>query len=174
MNNTREVKKYMNPYLAGFILGLSLLAALYFTGRGLGASGAVKSTVTTVVNSIAPEHAQNSHFYSKYIEGGKNPMSAWLVFEILGVIFGGLISGAISGRLKFKIEHSPKISAKTRIIVAVIGGFFVGIGASLGRGCASGAAMSGMAVLSTAGFISFIAIFGTAFLFAYFFRKLWI
>jgi len=164
----------MNPYLAGFILGLSLLAALYFTGRGLGASGAVKSTVTTVVSTIAPEHAQDSNFYSKYIKDGKNPMNAWLVFEILGVIFGGLISGALSGRLKLKIEHSPNITAKKRIIVAIIGGFFVGIGASLGRGCASGAAMSGMAVLSTAGFISFMAIFGTAFLFAYFFRKLWI
>ncbi len=174
MEDNKAVKKYMNPYLAGFILGLSLLAALYFTGRGLGASGAVKSTVTTVVNTIAPEHAQDSHFYGKYIKGGKNPMNAWLVFEILGVLFGGLISGALSGRLKFTIEHSPKITAKTRIIFAIAGGFFVGIGASLGRGCASGAAMSGMAVLSTAGFISFMAIFGGAFIFAYFFRKLWI
>jgi len=174
MNNNQGVKKYMNPYLSGFILGLVLLASFYITGRGLGASGAVKSTVTTIVNTIAPEHTQNSNFYSGYVKEGKNPMSSWLVFEILGVVFGGLISGALSGRLKFRIEHSPKITAKKRIIVAIIGGFFVGIGAALGRGCASGAALSGMSVLSTAGFISFIAIFGTAFLFAYFFRKLWI
>jgi len=174
MNSNQEVKKYMNPYLAGFILGLTLLASFYFTGRGLGASGAVKSTVTTVVSTVAEKHAQDSHFFSGYIKEGKSPMNAWLVFEILGVIFGGLISGALSGRLKLKIEHSPKITKKKRIILAIIGGFFIGIGAALGRGCASGAAMSGMAVLSTAGFISFIAIFGTAFLFAYFFRKNWI
>ena len=174
MSNNQEVKKYMNPYLSGFILGLALLASFYFTGRGLGASGAVKSTVTTIVSTVAPEHAQNSHFYSGYIKEGKNPMNAWLVFEILGVVFGGLISGALSGRLKFKLEHSPKISRNKRIKLAIAGGFFVGIGAALGRGCASGAAMSGMAVLSTAGFISFISIFGTAFLLAYFFRKNWI
>ena len=38
-----EEKKYMNPYLAGVLLGLLLIATIYITGRGLGASGAVKS-----------------------------------------------------------------------------------------------------------------------------------
>jgi len=174
MDNYREPKKYMNPYLAGFILGLVILAAFYFTGRGVGASGAVKSTVTTVVHTVAPKHAENSHFYSGYIKKGKNPMNAWLVFEVLGLIFGGLISGALSGRLKLKLDHSPKITSKKRIIIAVIGGALTGIGAALGRGCTSGAALSGMIALSTAGFISFLAIFGTAFVFAYFFRKNWI
>ena len=32
--------KYMNPYLAGFLLGLVLLLTIFVTGRGLGASGA--------------------------------------------------------------------------------------------------------------------------------------
>lgn len=172
--NTQTPKKYMNPYLAGFILGLALLAAFYLTGRGLGASGAIKSTVTAVVKTVAPEHAEKSHFFTKYFQGDKSPLNSWLVFEIIGVVFGGFLSGAISGRLKLRIEHSPKITAKKRLIFAMLGGIIVGMGAALGRGCASGAALSGMAILSTAGFISFIAIFGTAFLFAYFFRKLWI
>lgn len=172
--DSQTPKKYMNPYLAGFILGLALLAAFYVSGRGLGASGAVKSTVTATVKTIAPEHAEESHFYTKYFKGDSSPLNSWLVFEIMGVILGGFISGALSGRLKLKVEHSPKITARRRIIFATLGGVIVGMGASLGRGCASGAALSGMTVLSTAGFISFLAIFGTAFLFAYFFRKLWI
>jgi len=45
---------------------------------------------------------------------------------------------------------------------------------SFGRGCTSGAALSGMAVLSTGGLITMLAIFGGAYAFAYFFRKLWI
>jgi len=172
--DTQTPKKYMNPYLAGFILGLALLAAFYFSGRGLGASGAVKSTVTATVKTITPKHAEESHFYTKYFKGENSPLNSWLVFEIMGVILGGFISGALSRRLKLKVEHSPKITSKKRLIMAGLGGVIVGIGASLGRGCASGAALSGMAVMSTAGFISFIAIFGTAFAFAYFFRKLWI
>lgn len=164
----------MNPYLAGVLLGLVLLAAFYFTGRGLGASGAVKSTLATVVTTVAPEHAANSHFYEHYTKQDESPIKAWLVFEIIGALFGALISGTIAGRMKLKVEHSPKISSKTRLFAAAIGGLLFGLGSQLGRGCTSGAALSGMAVLSTAGFISMLAIFGTAYIFAYFVRKLWI
>jgi uncharacterized protein len=171
--NTQQTK-YMNPYLAGFLLGLVLLSAFYFTGRGLGASGAVKSVIVSAVNTIAPDHAANSEYYSQQLIKEGNPLRAWLVFEVLGVVVGGLISGALAGRLKLKIEHSPKIRPRTRLIAAGIGGILFGIGSQLGRGCTSGAALSGMAVLSAAGFISMLAIFGTAFVFAYFMRKLWI
>jgi uncharacterized membrane protein YedE/YeeE len=166
--------KYMNPYLAGVLLGLVLLAAFYLTGRGLGASGAMKSVVVTSVETVAPSHAEDSQFYSKYLTEGKSPMSSWLVFQVLGVLVGGLISGALSGRLKLKVEHSPKITRRKRIILAIIGGALFGFGSQLGRGCTSGAALSGMAVLSVAGFVTMIAIFGTGFALAYFFRKNWI
>lgn len=170
----KEPKKYMNPYLAGFILGLVIIASLYLTGRGLGASGAVKGVVTHVVDVVAPAHTQSSHFYSKYVNSTVQPHKRWLVFEIFGLIFGGLLSGAWAGRLKWKIEHSPKITSKKRLILAVIGGFIVGIGASFGRGCTSGAALSGMAVLSTAGFISFFSIFAAAFITSLVVKKFWI
>ena len=39
----KQGNNYMNPYFAGFLLGLLLLATIYITGRGLGSSGAVKS-----------------------------------------------------------------------------------------------------------------------------------
>ena len=50
--------KYMNPYLAGFFLGLVLLASIFITGRGLGASGAIKDAVIVTVDAVAPEHAR--------------------------------------------------------------------------------------------------------------------
>lgn len=167
-------KIYMRPYLAGFFLGLILLTTIFVTGRGLGASGGVKSVLTQAVVSIAPKHAENSTFFSKYTHGDESPIKSWLVFEMLGVFIGGFLSGVISGRLKWQVEKGPRITTKTRKIAAVIGGILFGIGAQLGRGCTSGAALSGMAVLSTAGFISMFAIFGTGYVFAYFFRKLWI
>ena len=61
-----EEKKYMNPYLAGVLLGLLLIATIYITGRGLGASGAVKSFAVGVVETVSPEHAQNQIFYKEY------------------------------------------------------------------------------------------------------------
>lgn len=171
MNTT----KYMNPYLAGFLLGLLLLATIFITGRGLGASGAVKSAVVATMNTVLPSHTENTHFYKEYgEEHSGNPLKSWLVFEVIGVIIGAFISGLISNRLSLKLEHSPKITSRTRIIGAVIGGLLFGFGAQLGRGCTSGAALSGMAVLSAGGIITMMAIFGGAYLFAYFFRKLWI
>jgi len=170
-----EPKKYMNPYLAGFFLGLTLLATIYITGRGLGASGAIKSAVVSVVQTIVPGHTGQEQFYKEYLAEHQNmPLKNWLVFEILGVILGSFISGLISNRLKFTLDHSPKIKSRTRIAGALIGGLLFGLGAQFGRGCTSGAALSGMGVLSTGGIITMMAIFGGAYMFAYFFRKLWI
>ncbi len=166
--------KYMNPYMAGVILGVVLLASFYLTGRGLGASGAMKSIVVSGVATVNRDYAENSHFFSKYISGDKNPMKSWLVLEVLGVLVGGFISGALSGRLKLKLEKSPKITSRKRIMLAIIGGALFGFGSQLGRGCTSGAALSGMAVMSIAGYVTMMAIFGTAFALAYFFRKNWI
>lgn len=164
----------MNPYLAGILLGLVLLAAMFLSGRGLGASGGIKYTVVAIVGAIDKQHAMDSPFYSKYFEKGEHPLKNWLTFEIFGMVIGGFISGALSKRLKFKIEKSPKISNKKRLFFAFLGGLFFVYGAQLARGCTSGAALSGMAVLSVAGFVTMIAIFGSAYLFAWFFRKLWI
>ncbi|WP_258099897.1 YeeE/YedE family protein [Marinoscillum pacificum] len=166
--------KYMNPYLAGVILGLVLLLSFYLTGRGLGASGAMKSVVVTTVETVAHTKAEESGFYGKYIANGQNPMNSWLVFQVLGVVVGGFISGAVSGRLSLKTEHSPNITKKRRIVMAILGGALFGFGSQFGRGCTSGAALSGMATLSLAGFVTMVAIFGTAYVFAYFFRKNWI
>ena len=164
----------MNPYLAGTLLGLVLLSAMFFSGRGLGASGGIKYCVVSIVGAMSDDHVQESPYYSKYFEDGKKPLKTWLSFEVLGMLLGGFISGAISGRLGFKVERSPKISKKRRLIFAFLGGLFFVFGAQLARGCTSGAALSGMAVLSTAGFVTMFAIFGSAYLFAWFFRKNWI
>lgn len=170
-----DSKKYMNPYLAGFLLGMVLLVTIFITGRGLGASGAVKSAVVAAVENTAPVHAEKTHFYKEYSQEHQgNPLKNWLVFELLGVIIGAFVSGLITNRLKFTLEHSPSSTGKIRIIGAFTGGILFGFGAQLGRGCTSGAALSGMAVLSTGGIITMLAIFGGAYAFAYFFRKLWI
>lgn len=166
--------KYMNPYAAGVMLGLVLLAAVYVSGRGLGASGAVKSGVIACVESFTPGHAQTAAFYTEYRrQNTGNPLKQWLVFEVVGVVIGGFLSGLVSGRLRWTTERGPRIGTPVRMAFALAGGLLFGIGAQIARGCTSGAALSGMAVLSTAGFITMLAIFGTGFALAWFFRRLW-
>lgn len=168
-------KPYMNPYLAGLLLGLLLTATIFITGRGLGASGAVKSGTVVAVEAVAPMHASSEKYYTEYqAEHPDGPLKNWLVFEVIGVVIGAFLSGLLSGRLSLKLEHGPQSTKRVRIVGAVIGGALFGLGAQLGRGCTSGSALSGMAVLSTGGIITMLAIFGGAYAFAFFFRKLWI
>lgn len=170
-----KAKKYMNPYLAGFFLGCVLLTTIYITGRGLGASGAFKSVVIKGVETLAPMHAQNTAFYSEYSKAHpEGPMKSWLVFEVLGVIIGAFLSAVAANRVSLKLEKGHGVSNTTRIIAALIGGALFGFGSQLGRGCTSGSALSGMAVMSYGGIITMAAIFGAAYALAYFFRKLWI
>ncbi len=173
--HTDRSRKYLNPYIGGVLLGLVLLAANFVSGRGLGASGAVKSAVVSGMEVVAPSHVAATEYYQNYNASHPGGLfKNWLVWEMIGVLVGGLISGAIAGRLKFKVEHNPKITSKTRVLFAVLGGIFFGFGSQLGRGCTSGSALSGMAVLSVGGFVSMAFIFGTAFALAYFARKLWL
>jgi uncharacterized membrane protein YedE/YeeE len=167
-------RKYLNPYLGGVLLGLVLIAANFVAGRGLGASGAVKSVIVAATDVVAPAHVEKNAYYSEYKKQHPNPLKNWLVFQMAGVLVGGFLSGALWGRLKIKTEHSPKITSRKRLILAGTGGILFGFGSQLGRGCTSGSALSGMAVLSLGGFITMAAIFGTAFALAYFFRKNWI
>lgn len=165
--------RYMNPYLAGFLLGLVLLATIFLTGRGLGASGAVKGVVAGTVLALAPEHAAHQPFY-QVAQAHGNPLSDWLVFEVAGVLIGAFISGVMADRLKFMLERGPRVSSRMRLAAAFAGGALFGIGSQFARGCTSGAALSGMAVLSAGGILTMMAIFGSAYAAAFFLRKLWI
>lgn len=65
-------KPYMNPYLAGVFLGLILLGTIYGTGRGRGASCAVKSFVVNGFIEVAPEYARQNSFISSHINSSPN------------------------------------------------------------------------------------------------------
>lgn len=167
-------KPYSNPYLAGFGLGLVLLAAFVIMGRGLGASGALSTVVAVGVDKVAHEHAADNEFYQGYmVDEESNPLKDWLVFEVLGVIAGGFISGALAGRLKKTVEKGPRVTNKMRLLYAFIGGGLMGFGAKMARGCTSGQALTGGALLNLGSWAFMIMVFVGAYAFAYFMRRQW-
>ena len=164
---------YLNPYLAGLLLGLLLILTIFLTGRGLGASGAYRSALAAAVESVGPAHAGGNAFYA-HAPAGTSPLKAWLVFEVIGVVIGAFISGVVSNRLALFTERPPHVRASRRLMAALTGGALFGFGAQLARGCTSGAALSGMAVMSFGGILTMFAIFGSAYGVAFFVRRLWI
>jgi uncharacterized protein len=165
----------MNPYWAGFGLGLVLLAAFVVMGRGLGASGAFTTAVATAVHTVAPAHAEGNAFYREYLgDGATSPLKNWLVFEVLGVFVGGFLSGALANRLKLTVEKGPRISTAGRFILAFIGGALMGIGAKLALGCTSGQALTGGALLNVGSWAFMMCVFGGAYGLAWFLRREWL
>ncbi len=167
-------KPYWNPYLAGLGLGLVLLLSYVIMGRGLGASGAISTVVAVSINKVAPTHTQSNNFYSEYLgDGTTNPLKDWLIFEVLGVLVGGFISGVFAGRVKKSIERGPRFTDKKRLVFALVGGAMMGFGAKLARGCTSGQALTGGAILNLGSWIFMMCVFAGGYMLAYFVRRQW-
>ncbi|MEO8295991.1 MAG: YeeE/YedE thiosulfate transporter family protein [Gemmatimonadota bacterium] len=170
----RKPEPYWNPYVAGFFLGLVLLAAFVVMGRGLGVSGAVTSTVVAGVDAVAPAHARANPYSAAYLgDGTVSPLKDWLVIEVLGVLIGGLVSALLAGRFQLKVEKGPRISGRGRLVAAFGGGAIMGFATRVARGCTSGLALTGGAMLSVGSWVFMIAIFAGAYATAYFVRRQW-
>ena len=140
------MKRYADPYVAGFVLGLVLLASFAFSGRGVGVSGAFRRA-----------------------------MSGEAFFDptVAGILVGGFLSALLAGRLRATVERGPNITTRTRLGAAFAGGAVMAIGAYLARGCTSGLALTGGSLLSAGSWIFMLAAFAAAYAFAPVVRRAW-
>src|SRR5512133_944791 len=143
--------KFWNPYLAGVALGLVLLATFLVMGRGLGASGAANRLSIAVAQTVAPSVVASSRPMAALARAGRGVLDDWLVFDALGGLFGG------ASRLGF----------------AFAGGTLMGMAARAARGCTSGQALSGGAVLSVGAWVFMLSVFAGGYAFAWFMRRQW-
>ena len=171
---TSQAKPYVNPYYGGILLGLVLFGAFFLTGNGLGASGGLNRLLVVVEDAVAPGHVDSVPYLIDMAGGDANPLDSWVVFLTIGTIIGGFVSGLLHGRVKVETIKGPRISREMRWLMAFIGGAFMGYGARLARGCTSGQALSGGAVLSVGSWAFMFAVFAGAYALAYFVRKLWL
>ncbi len=166
-------RPFMNPYLAGFLLGLVLLATYAITGRGLGATAGFAALSTALAGLFGVEHVQASLVHAKYWNEGA-PLLNWTLFLLVGAFAGAAISGWQAHRFAWTIERGPRVSDGRRLVLAFAGGFVAACGAKLAKGCTSGQALTGSAVLNVGGLVFMAAVFASAFLVARFMRKEWL
>lgn len=165
--------RYTDPYLAGILLGLVLFVAFFVTGNGLGASGGLNRILVYVQDLIAPEHVDRVAYLLRLAGGERNPLESWIVFLTVGTVFGGFASGLVHGRVRVETNRGPRVPVGLRWALAFLGGALMGYGARLARGCTSGQALSGGAVLSVGSWAFMFAVFLGAYALAYFLRRLW-
>jgi uncharacterized protein len=171
----RTPRPYIDPYLSGVGIGVVLLAAYLVVGQGLGASGAFASVVasgTAVVEGTT--RAAASPALSPYLPHGiASPLQDWLVFELVGVMLGGFTSAWLAGRFRRDVERGDGVGVRQRMSAAVSGGVLMGVGAKFARGCTSGQALSGGALLSVGSWIFIASCFAAGYVLAPAARRLW-
>jgi hypothetical protein len=168
----RDPDRYWNSYLAGVVLGLVLLSAYLFVGKGLGASGPALRLVTVALEGIAPSHVAATPPLAHLAEEA-HPLSNYFVFLGLGTLLGGLVAAYTSGRMRAGVTRGPTASIALRLGLAVGGGVLLGLGARLARGCASGQALTGGALLSAGSWAFMFSIFAGGYATAWLVRREW-
>lgn len=161
----------MNPYLAGFGLGVVLLLTFLIMGRGLGATAGYGSLLAAAFGSIAPDWTAANPALKGYF--ADPPATNWTLYLLIGAFTGALVSGLLARRVQFRIERGPNLSVHARLLFAFGGGLLAAIGAKLAKGCTSGQALTGGSQLNAGSWVFMLSVFAGGYLLAYFVRRLW-
>lgn len=162
--------KYSNPYISGFLLGLLILASYLILGTGLGASSGMARVAAFFEVNIFKAHTLSTEYFGTW---GENPLHYYLVYMVLGIVAGGFFSALYNHRVNGVLEKGNAFPGVKRAIYATAGGILVGFASRLARGCTSGQALTGGALMLTGSFIFLICLFAGGYAAAYFFRRQW-
>jgi uncharacterized membrane protein YedE/YeeE len=155
--------QYMNPLMAGILLGLVLLATFVTTGHGLGATGFTTRLTAWIGMHAAPVATSANDYLGGMVEDG-NPLSAWITWQVIGVAIGALLSAFLAKRIQIQLDGKKYLGGAKRPVTALLGGLLAGFGARVAAGCTSGLGLSGAAVLSLAGFTFLVTFFAVGLL----------
>jgi len=161
MASVQPLKRpFWSPYAVGAAIGVLSWFAFLTAGRPLGISSAFVRLVAWVEGIFAPAHVEAAPYLAKM-----KPVFDWEFFLVIGVALGALASSRLGG-----VRSAERPSAR-RIAEAVLGGFFLMIGARLANGCTSGNGISGSLQLALSGWVFFLTIFASGVAAALLFRK---
>ncbi len=166
-----------NPYVAGVALGLVLLLTYVLMGFGLGSSAAVTRIAVAGAHVVMPGTIEDNAYLGTYVANGANPLDDWMVFEVLGVLLGGVLAAYSARRMRplnhANMQKGPTASRARRITYAIAGGILMGFAARLARGCTSGQALTGGAVMAFGSWIFMLAVFAGGYVTAPLARRQW-
>lgn len=172
-SGARRASPLWNPYVAGALLGGVLVATYAVTGRGLGATAAFSAVAAWLAGLVSPGGVTLNAVHARYWNDGA-PLANWTLFLLIGAALGAFASGWQGGRLGVFVERGPRVDDRTRLVLAFGGGFIAAFGAKIAKGCTSGQALTGGAILNVGSLVFMGAVFASAYALAYLVRKEWL
>jgi uncharacterized protein len=153
-------KDLWSPYIAGVLLGVVGVLAVWLSDSLLGASGAFENIAGIIGQAVAPQ-AFDTMYFNFIMPAG----ITWGVVLLVGIILGGFVGALTSKTFKFRTMDDdqwkrifgPKLWK--RWVLLFVGAIILEYGAGIAGGCTSGLAISGGMLLAPAGFIFIGAMF---------------
>lgn len=155
-----------SPYVAGILLGIVGVLAVWLSNNLLGASGAFENLAGMLGKALSPALFDNMYF--KYI---MPPEITWGVVLLVGLFFGGMLGAATSGTLKWGKRDAANSDTQwqsifgrqtwKRWLIAFVGAVVLEYAAGIAGGCTSGLAISGGMLLAPAAFLFIAGMFAS-------------
>lgn len=162
-------KETWSPYVAGILLGLVGILAVWASNSLLGASGAFETLAGLIGKALAPEAFNNLYF--NFI---MPPGISYGLAMLIGLFFGGMLGAATSGTLKWGKKEAANSDRQwkrvfgpqiwKRWLLAFIGAIILEYAAGIAGGCTSGLAISGGMLLAPSAFVFIAGMFASGIL----------
>lgn len=162
-------KETWSPYVAGTLLGLVGIAAVWASNSLLGASGAFENLAGMIGKALLPAAFDNLYF--NFI---MPPGITYGVLLVTGLFFGGMLGAATSGTLKWGKKDAANSDKQwqqvfgpqtwKRWALAFAGAIVLEYAAGIAGGCTSGLAISGGMLLAPSAFLFIAGMFASGIL----------
>jgi uncharacterized protein len=157
--NENAPSRPWNPYVAGGLAGLLLVASVYVTGKYFGASTTYVRAAGFAESALDAARVAAMPYFVK-----EAPIIDWQWMFVVGIALGSLVAALLSRT--FSIQAVPaRFAARfgpapgKRFALAFVGGAVAMFGARLADGCPSGHGLSGSLQLALSGFVALICFF---------------
>jgi uncharacterized membrane protein YedE/YeeE len=150
-----------SPYAVGVGIGVLSWIAFLVSDRAIGCSTAFAKTAGMLERALRGPEALDRPYYRKVA-----PSIDWQWMLVVGIVIGAFISAQLSG--EFRTQWVPETWAAAfggapipRVLVALLGGVVLGIGARWAGGCTSGHGISGTLQLAISSWLATICFFAS-------------
>lgn len=148
-----------SAYIVGAGIGILSWISFLFSDHPIGVSGAYAQGYGMIEKWFRGKNAEPRTYFKKY-----TPAIGWEFMLVVGLFIGAFLSAITSG--DFRIEFIPQMwdtkfghNAFVRWLVALIGGFIMGLGARWAGGCTSGHGISGTLQLVVSSWVAVVCFF---------------